>query len=480
MTPPTRKRSQFSIQFSERKLLLMVVDLAILNGALFLMLSLRPQPVFARLLERFPWYALLLSAIWLFVGIFFNVYDLARAASAVQSVWTASLASLVTLTLYTLIPFLTPILPNRRTQLVVFFVAGVLGIAIWRFLYASVFSQPTFRQRALVIGAGWSGQTLVQVINEIAAKSTASGFGIGYELLGFIDDDPAKQGSSVGGVPVLGRGQDLIRLAQELSPDEIIIAITHPHQINPDLFRAILQCYEMGIPLTTMSALYEQMTGRVPVQHAGQDLSVLLPTTRPSGYRFYLALRRVADVLLSLPGLLITLIAIPLVWLGNLLSGHGGDVFYRQKRVGKGGDTFEIIKFRSMVMNAEQGTGAVWAQENDSRITPVGNFLRKTRLDELPQFWNVLKGEMTLIGPRPERPEIIAELTKDIPFFGLRHAVKPGITGWAQVNYRYGASVEDSFIKLQYDLYYIKHLGPFIDLAVFLKTIQVVLGLKGR
>jgi lipopolysaccharide/colanic/teichoic acid biosynthesis glycosyltransferase len=155
-------------------------------------------------------------------------------------------------------------------------------------------------------------------------------------------------------------------------------------------------------------------------------------------------------------------------------------VFYRQQRVGKGGEYFDIIKFRSMVMNAEQGTGAVWARQNDSRITPVGNFLRKTRLDELPQFWNVLKGDMTLIGPRPERPEIITQLTEDIPYFGLRHAVKPGITGWAQVNYRYGASVEDSFTKLQYDLYYLKHLGPFIDLAVFLKTIQVIFGLKGR
>jgi exopolysaccharide biosynthesis polyprenyl glycosylphosphotransferase len=477
---PQKKKSGFSIQFSERKLLLLVVDLAILNGALLLMLSLWPQPVFARLLERFPWYVLLLSGIWLAVAIFFSVYDLARAASAVQSVWTTGLAALITLTIYTLIPFVTPILPNRRTQLVVFFAAGLLGITTWRFLYASVLSQPTFRYRALVIGAGRSGQALMQVIREMASKSGPTGIGIGYEVLGFIDDDPAKQGSDIDGAPVLGTGQDLIRLARELAPDEIVIAITHTHTIQPELFRSLLACYEMGIPLTTMPELYEQMTGRVPVAHAGQDLSVLIPTTRPSGFRFYLALRRISDILLALIGLLGVLVTTPLVWLGNLLTGNAGDVFYRQQRVGKGGEYFDIIKFRSMVMNAEQGTGAVWARQNDSRITPVGNFLRKTRLDELPQFWNVLKGDMTLIGPRPERPEIITQLTEDIPYFGLRHAVKPGITGWAQVNYRYGASVEDSFTKLQYDLYYLKHLGPFIDLAVFLKTIQVIFGLKGR
>jgi len=468
------------MQFAERKLLLVVLDLAILNGALLLMLSLWPQPVFARLWERFPWYALLLSVIWLVVSTFFNVYDLARASSAIQSVWSAGAAALITLTLYTLIPFLTPILPDRRTQLLVFFLAGILGITIWRFIYASVFSQPTFRYRALVVGAGWSGQTLVRAIQDINAGSGVINFGVGYEVLGFIDDDPAKQDANIDGVPVLGTGKDLVRLARELAPDEIVIAITHSQQIHPELFRAILACYEMGIPLTTMSVLYEQITGRVPVEHAGQDLSVLLPTARSSGYRFYLALRRIADVLLGLLGLLIVALTTPFVWLGNLLTRQNGDIFYRQERTGKGGTPFKIIKFRSMVMNAEAGTGAVWARETDSRITPVGKFLRKTRLDELPQFWNVLKGEMTLIGPRPERPEIIAQLTEEIPFFGLRHAVKPGITGWAQINYRYGSSVKDSLIKLQYDLYYIKHLGPFIDLAVILKTIQVIFGLKGR
>jgi lipopolysaccharide/colanic/teichoic acid biosynthesis glycosyltransferase len=148
--------------------------------------------------------------------------------------------------------------------------------------------------------------------------------------------------------------------------------------------------------------------------------------------------------------------------------------------VGQGGRVFGVVKFRSMVVNAEEHTGVVWATENDGRVTPVGRLLRKTRLDESPQFWNVVKGDMGLIGPRPERPEFITQLAQQIPFYRVRHAVKPGITGWAQVKYRYGASVHDALVKLQYDLYYIKHQGFYLDLLILLKTVQVVLGLKGR
>jgi exopolysaccharide biosynthesis polyprenyl glycosylphosphotransferase len=477
--PAKKKQPRFSLQFAERKLLLAVVDLAILNGALFFMLWLRPEPVFMRLLERFPWYVLLLSAIWLVVATLFNIYDLAKAASAVHSIWATAATALVTLTAYLLIPFLTPTLPARRTQIVVFYLAALAGLAIWRFLYASVFTQPTFRHRALVVGAGWSGRTLVEAIHETESETGNPYLGTGYELLGFVDDDPAKLDTAVDGVPVLGTGRDLVQLAEKLQPDEIIIAITHSQRINTDLFQALLTCYEMGIPLTTMATIYEKMTGRVPVQHAGRDLTVLLPLTRPSGFRFYLAFRRAVDILVAVPGLLLVAILIPIVWLGNRLTDPG-DVFYRQARVGQGGEVFDMVKFRSMVMDAEAQTGPVWAQEDDPRITPMGRFLRKTRLDEFPRFWNVLKGEMTLIGPRPERPAMVETLSREIPYFRLRHAVKPGITGWAQVRYRYGASREDAFHKLQYDLYYIKHLGPFIDFSVTVRTIQVVLGMKGR
>jgi lipopolysaccharide/colanic/teichoic acid biosynthesis glycosyltransferase len=189
--------------------------------------------------------------------------------------------------------------------------------------------------------------------------------------------------------------------------------------------------------------------------------------------------RRSLELLIALLGCLFLLCFVPFIWLANRIASPG-DLFYRQKRVGEGGKIFNVLKFRSMVMGAERDTGAIWAQANDARATRVGRFLRKTRLDEIPQFWNVLKGEMSLIGPRPERPIIIATLEQEIPFYRVRHATKPGITGWAQVCYKYGASVDDALIKLEYDLYYIKHQSWYLDMMILVKTARVILGLHGQ
>jgi lipopolysaccharide/colanic/teichoic acid biosynthesis glycosyltransferase len=157
-----------------------------------------------------------------------------------------------------------------------------------------------------------------------------------------------------------------------------------------------------------------------------------------------------------------------------------GPLFYRQVRVGKAGRPFQVVKFRTMRPDAERETGVVWAQANDRRITPVGRLLRRTRLDELPQVLNVLRGEMSIVGPRPERPELVAALVPYLPYYQARHAVRPGITGWAQVRYRYGACVEDALAKLQYDLYYIKHQSVYLELSIMVKTIRVMLGMRGR
>lgn len=194
--------------------------------------------------------------------------------------------------------------------------------------------------------------------------------------------------------------------------------------------------------------------------------------------RFYYGLKRLIDLGAAGVGLFGLLVISPLIWLVNLLTSPG-DLLYVQDRVGQGNRIFRMVKFRSMIMNAEADTGPVWAQENDARITPIGHFLRKSRLDEMPQFWNVLKGEMSLVGPRPERPEFVESLVEEIPEFQSRHVVKPGITGWAQVNHRYVASVDDTLIKLQYDLYYIEHQGGRLDTEIVSKTVRVVLAMQG-
>ena len=235
----------------------------------------------------------------------------------------------------------------------------------------------------------------------------------------------------------------------------------------------------MGVHVTTMSSVYENLTGRVPVQHVGRDLYLALPSGDRPSERVYTAVKRLFDVVVAAFGMTVLAVVAMFVAIGNHFNSPG-PLFYQQDRVGKGGKPFLVYKFRSMIPDAEAETGAVWATTNDDRITPVGRFLRKTRLDELPQFINVLKGEMSLIGPRPERPEFVEHLAQSIPFYRARHAVRPGITGWAQVSYRYGSSDDDARIKLEYDLYYVNHMSPLLDIRIMLRTIQVMLAFKGQ
>jgi exopolysaccharide biosynthesis polyprenyl glycosylphosphotransferase len=278
---------------------------------------------------------------------------------------------------------------------------------------------------------------------------------------------------------VLGGGNDLVNLAHRLRPHEIVVAITHLDQMRPDLFDAIQECRELGISITTMAGVYTRLTGRIPIEHAGRTLDVALPLDESTASRFYPVVRRLVDILVGIAGCALLACVAPFIWLANQFSAPG-PLFFAQERVGRGGRTFQVLKFRSMIVDAEKFSGAVWAEENDPRITPLGRTLRATRVDEMPQFWNVLRGHMSLIGPRPERPHFVAQLAKEIPFYRARHAVKPGLTGWAQVRYRYGASVEDALMKLQYDLFYIKNQSVLLDLEILLKTIGVVVGFKGR
>jgi exopolysaccharide biosynthesis polyprenyl glycosylphosphotransferase len=257
-----------------------------------------------------------------------------------------------------------------------------------------------------------------------------------------------------------------------------VIAISHPSQIHPDLFQVLLACREQGIAIQTMTSLYEQLTGKVSVEHAGRDLSVVVPQSSSATHHAFSVIKRVLDLVCSLFGLAILLLVLPFVAIANVIWSPG-PLFYRQVRVGQGGRHFALYKLRSMIPAAEAESGAVWASRDDDRVTLVGKFLRRSRLDELPQFWNVLKGDMSLVGPRPERPEFLEQLAEQVPFYQARHAVRPGITGWAQVRYRYGNSVDDAHIKLEYDLYYIKRQSAYLELAILLQTVPVMLGLQG-
>jgi exopolysaccharide biosynthesis polyprenyl glycosylphosphotransferase len=345
-----------------------------------------------------------------------------------------------------------------------FAVVAMISVTMWRWAYATLFTLPPLRRRILIVGAGWAGRVLAQaLVNQEQAD---------YHVVGFVDDDPAKQGTKVAGLPVLGGSAEMLRLVRRYRVDDVVLAITH--ELRGELFQALLDCQAVGVHMIHMPDLYEQLTRQVPVEHVDEGWVLGALNGFPSPGHLERAARRLLDLFCGSLGLIGLGCLLPFICLAIYLD-DGGPVFYTQVRAGLGGRPFRVIKFRTMRTDAEPDGRPRWAREGDDRATRVGRILRKTRLDELPQVINILRGEMSVVGPRPERPEFIAELEKQIPFYRARLVVKPGLTGWAQIHYGYGNSVKDALIKLQYDLYYIRHRSLWLDLYVIFKTVGVVL-----
>jgi len=466
---PSAVPRRWALNFSERKVLLATIDMLCVTAALAMAISWRFGQRLTEALASHPNWYLILAGVWLAASLLLGAYDLRRASRLKEGVATGAVTSLAVAIIYLLIPYVTPALPTSRLSLMIFFGAMVGTVAAWRAVYALVLVRPGFRRRALVVGAGWAGETIV---NAIARQAPAE-----YEVVGLVDDQDEKQGRIIGGLSVLGTHGDLRVLVARTSASDVIVAITEPGTMHPGMFQAIMDCHEDGVSVVQMHALFEQLTGRVPVEHAGRNLHVVLPVDGYSS-QFQRVVKRTFDIFVGCLGLVLTHALLPLVWLVLRMEGVG-PVFYRQTRVGQGARHFELVKFRTMKPNAE-ANGPQWTEENDGRITPTGRFLRRLHLDEVPQAINILRGDLSFIGPRPERPEFVAQLETQIPFYRARHAVRPGITGWAQVNYRYGSSVEDALIKLQYDLYYIKHQSIWLDLLILAKTVGTVLTMRGR
>lgn len=345
------------------------------------------------------------------------------------------------------------------------FVFSFVGILTVQLLYSQVNPHSRNRRRLLLLGSGRPAQVIADTVN---------GSNPTYEMLGCIDALSHPAGEAPRGVKMLGRVEDLPSVSRATRPDVIVVALTERRRSLP--LPAILECKFQGIEVEDWPTFYEKLTGKI-----------LLTDLRPSWLIFSegfstnnatVVVKRWIDVTFSALTILMTLPLWPLLALAIRLESPG-PVFYRQSRIGKGGKVFSLIKFRSMRQDAEVGTGPVWATENDPRITRVGRFLRRSRLDELPQLVNVIAGHMSLVGPRPERPSFVSELQEQIPFYINRLAVKPGVTGWAQVKYHYGSTVEDAIEKLQYDFYYIKNMSIFLDLLILLQTVQVVLFARG-
>lgn len=311
-------------------------------------------------------------------------------------------------------------------------------------------------QRLVVLGVSDAGLALFQDLQLAGAT--------GYQVLGFVRGPGSAEKEH--GVPMLGASARLGALSDAFPFDAVVLGT--PEAVHLPEVRA---CVERGLDVLPLSAIYERAMSRIPVPHI--DASWFVHDVPGKGQGPNAVVKRILDLGLAAVGLAGTALLLPAIATAIRLGGGPGPIFYSQRRVGLGGRTFEIYKFRTMRTDAE-AAGVAWAAERDTRITPVGRFLRRTRLDELPQFWNVALGDMSVVGPRPERPEFVEMLAREIPFYNQRHVVSPGLTGWAQVMFPYGASVEDALGKLQYDLFYLKNRSLLLDLKIMVKTIGVM------
>jgi exopolysaccharide biosynthesis polyprenyl glycosylphosphotransferase len=361
--------------------------------------------------------------------------------------------------------------PNSlpRIGIGAFLVIASLLTLIWRGIYIRLYTSSGFMRRVLIIGAGKAGHSLADIYRKLTPPP--------FNLIGYIDDDPRKQGKSFHGFRVFASSEKLLDIIEDMHISDIIVAING--EIKGGTFQTILDTQEKGIEIIRMPIMYEELTQRVPVEHLESDWVIRSFVDQVRVRGVYELFKRLMDIVGGLVGLLILVIIFPLTAISIILES-GYPIFYSQERLGKGGRIFRIYKFRSMWQNAEEDGEAKLAAVNDPRVTRVGDFLRRTRLDEMPQFISVLTGEMSLVGPRAERPELVAQFQKKIPFYRARLLVKPGLTGWAQINYGYVANVKDTVVKLEYDLYYIKHRTLNLDFNIVLRTIGTVLRRTGR
>ena len=478
MTYPKRvhKSNRWRLHPRERTIVLILGDLLMalvaLAGALYFWASAEKFLNFSMefLRQRPPTWFFLLPIFWLVLLV--ELYDARRSGDWGESVRGVGVAALIGTGLYLLLYFYftdppRSLLPRRG-------VAGFLVLAslltlAWRYLYIRVFTAPQFMRRVVLVGAGKAGQTLLQVINDLWPPP--------FYLVGLVDDDPEKIGTSIENCEVLGGSDYLLDIIAKESVSDILVAISG--EMQGRTFQTLLDAQERGIQITRMPVAYEELLARVPIRLLETDwlLRSFVDQSRTSG--FYEFGKRLIDIAGGLIGVAFVLVLLPIVGIAILIES-GPPVLYSQTRYGRGALSYKIIKFRTMRQDAEPDGVPMWAKEDDERATRIGKILRKTHLDELPQFINVLKGEMSLVGPRAERPELVEMFQQHVPFYRARLLVKPGITGWAQVNFGYAATIEDTVTKLEYDLYYIKHRNLWMDFLILLRTPATVFGLRGQ
>ncbi|RBA29156.1 exopolysaccharide biosynthesis polyprenyl glycosylphosphotransferase [Flavobacterium tibetense] len=459
-----KPNKKIHFEISERKILLRLVDVFFVLLTLYFISEFFRFDYFAVRVDNFYWTIVL--AIYLnLVGTVFEMYNLQVASNRFQVTKSIILTTSVTTLFYLLTPFYTPVLPSNRLQIILFFLSILFALVVWRNLYIVFLASNRFIKRVVFIG---SSKKVEALVFELSIGNPH------YLVNGFVATDERKTATLLPEISL----SELESYVKEHAISEIVVANGSRKTMDVALYDLLLKLLENGVVIRQYDDVYESGTYRLPIHFDDKELYKFFPFSRSNQNKLYQLYTRIFDVVFAIIGLLSLVIILPFVFLFNLIWNKG-PLFYKQERVGRNGIPFKIVKLRTMVVNAEQN-GAVFASTNDSRITTFGKLLRKSRLDEVPQFINVLKGEMALIGPRPERPVFVEKIAASIPMYQTRHVIKPGLTGWAQVNYSYGENLEDSLMKLRYDLYYIKHRSLFLDINIIVKTLSTVLFFRGQ
>jgi sugar transferase (PEP-CTERM system associated) len=410
------------------------------------------------------WRASMIAAVLQICLYFSDLYDL-RTLLDRRDVFTRLLRALgATSVILALLYYWIPTLIIGRG---VFVIASlfVVGLVVgWRIAFEWVSDRLAPAERLLIVGTNNAAVSLAQELFDRRHE-------LGVELVGFVDSDPARVGTSLINPGIIGTVDRIPDIVRERHVDRVVVSLADARG-KLSMERLLEMKLNDGVRFDHLASVYEDYTGKIAVENLRPSWLVFSNGFRKS--RALSAVKRTGDIILSAIGLILVA---PLMVIAAVAMKctSPGPLFYHQRRVGKDGSVFTIHKLRSMRIDAEQGTGAVWSAEGDPRVTRIGRFLRRTRFDEVPQLWNVLKGDMSFVGPRPERPEFVSQLTKQIPFYGQRHVVRPGLTGWAQVRHSYGSTIDDALQKLQYELFYIKHMSIAFDLFIMLSTIKTVL-----
>ncbi|MFQ6601647.1 exopolysaccharide biosynthesis polyprenyl glycosylphosphotransferase [Flavobacterium sp. C3NV] len=460
--------TKMHFEISERRILLLFFDAVFILSALYILSLIFNYNYFVFDRNNFTSIILLVSYVYVF-GLIFEMYNLQVASNQLQILQSVIFTGTASSVAYLFTPVLSPELPKQRLIIFIFYFTIIGTLLLWRLFYVYFLASQRFSQNVILICDQNQVEELVLGLENVDPH---------YKIVGFVNSDSISEENSNFHYVKEIKKKDLESFVLKNQVSEIVIASQKTDGITADLYQQLLHLLESGNVIREYTQVYESKTQRIPVHYIARDFYRFFPFSRSNSNRLYLFLVRSMEFLFSFIGLLACLIFIPLIYIVNLFANKGS-LFYTQERVGKNGVVFEIYKFRTMVENSESN-GVVFATSNDRRITPFGKMMRKSRIDELPQFFNVLKGDMAVIGPRPERPFFVEEIARVMPFYETRHVIKPGLTGWAQVNYSYGESIEESLVKLQYDLYYIKHRSIFLDLSITFKTITTVLFYRGQ